>query len=294
MATLATLVDDCYGILYGIGQAERPAEDLINGALAQGATSVTMDTDKLWKRGTYAEFATDGELIIFAADASGSTVIRRAQRGTTDIAQADNSLVYRNPTFPRYEIERLINQVIQNDLYPNVWSWHKDTVSFVSADFMYPLDAFIEDVATVYQADLNSDNRFYPFKPSWWAVENQINSTVATNGGLLRLRTAWDESATIFYTAKRRPDPADISNMSAEVAELVPWAVAGKLEGQRTVATRHRPHTDNADRIEGGPFRDYRGFMGEFIRMRKELRTRLDKEVPTAPRFQPRQRRRAW
>ncbi len=294
MATLATLVDDCYGILYGIGAAERPAEDLINGALAQGAATVTMDTDALWTRGTYAEFATDGELIIFAADASGSTAIRRAQRGTTDVAQADNSLVYRNPTFPRYEIERLINQVIQNDLWPNVWSWHQDTLSFVSSDFMYPLDAFIEDVATVYQADLNSDNRFYPFKPSWWAVENQINSTVATNGGLLRLRATWDESATIFYTAKRRPDPADISNMSAEVAELVPWAVAGKLEGQRTVATRSRPHTDNADRIEGGPFRDYRGFMGEFIRMRKELRTRLDKEVPTAPRFQPRQRRRAW
>ena len=294
MATLATLVDDCYGILYGIGAAERPAEDLINGALAQAAVSVTMDTDSMWKRGTYAEFATDGELIIFAADASGATAIRRAQRGTTDVAQADNSLVYRNPTFPRYQIEKLINQVIQNDLYPNVWSWHQDTVSFVSADFMYPLDQFIEDVATVYQADLNSDNRFYPFPPSWWAVENQINSTVATNGGLLRLRTAKDESATIFYTAKRRPDPADIANMSAEVAELIPWAVAGKLEGQRTVATRHRPHTDNADRIEGGPFRDYRGFMGEFIRMRKELRTRLDKEVPTAPRFQPRQRRRAW
>ena len=144
MATLATLVDDCYGILYGIGQAERPAEDLINGSLAQGATSVTMDTDKLWKRGTYAEFVTDGELIIFAADASGATTIRRGQRGTTDVAQADNSLVYRDPTFPRYEIERLINQVVRDDLWPNVWSWHKDTVSFVSADFMYPLDAFIE------------------------------------------------------------------------------------------------------------------------------------------------------
>ncbi len=294
MATLATLVDDCYGILYGIGAAERPAEDLINGALAQGAVSVTMDTDSMWKRGMYAEFATDGELIIFAADASGATAIRRAQRGTTDVAQADNSIVYRNPTFPRYEIERLISQVIQNDLWPNVWSWHQDTVSFVSADFMYPLDQFIEDVATVYQADLNSDNRFYPFKPSWWAVENQIDSTVATNGGLLRLRTVRDEAATVFYTAKRRPDPADIANMSDEVAELIPWAVAGKLEGQRTIATRSRPHTDNADRIEGGPFRDYRGFMGEFIRMRKELRTRLDKEVPTAPRFQPRQRRRAW
>ena len=294
MATLASLVDDCYGILYGIGQAERPAEDQINGSLAQGATSVTMDTDSLWKRGTYAEFATDGELIIFAADASGATTIRRAQRGTADVAQADNSLVYRDPTFPRYEIERLIDQVVRNDLWPNVWTWQQATVSFVSSDFMYPLDQFIEDVATMYQADLNSDNRFYPFDPSWWAVENQINSTVATNNGLLRIRTVRDESATVFYTAKRRPDPADLSNMSAEVAELVPWAVAGKLEGQRSVATRHRPHTDNADRIEGGPFRDYRGFMGEFIRMRKELRTRLDKEVPTAPRFQPRQRRRAW
>ena len=293
MATLATLVDDVYGTLYGIGHAERPAEDLINGALAQGAVSVTMDTDAMWKRNDYAEFATDGEIVIFAADASGATAIRRAQRGTTDVAQADNSLVYRNPTFPRYEIERLINQVIQNDLYPNVWSWHKDSLSFVSADFMYPLDAFIEDVAVLYQYDLNSDNRFYPIANTMWDVENQVDSGAATNGGLLRLRWVHDESATVYYTAKRRPDPADIANMSAEVAELIPWAVAGKLEGSRTPATRHRPHTDNADRIEGGPFRDYRGFMGEFIRMRKELRTRLDKEVPAAPRYRARQRR-AW
>ncbi len=294
LTTLALLVDDCYSILYGIGQAERPAEDLINGALAQGATTVTMDTDGLWKRNDYAEFATDGEIIVFAADASGSTAIRRAQRGTTDVAQADNSLVYRNPTFPRFEIERLINQVVRNDLYPNVWSWHQDSLTFTTADFMYPLDQFIEDVSTMYQADLNSDNRFYPFRPSWWSVENQIDSTFASNGGLLRIRHVWDESATVYYTAKRRPDPDDLGNMSNEVAELVPWAVAGKLEGQRSVATRHRPHTDNADRIEGGPFRDYRGFMGEFIRMRKDLRVRLDKEVPTAPRYLPRHRRRAF
>ncbi len=294
MPTLATLVDDCYGILYGIGQAERPAEDLINGALAQGAATVTMDTDALWHRGDYAEFATDGELIIFAADASGSTAIRRAQRGTTDVAQADNSLVYRNPTFPRYEIERLINQVISNDLWPNVWTWHPDSLSFVSADFMYPLDQYIEDVAVVYQYDLNSDNRFYPLSNSMWDIELQVDSGAATNGGLLRLRWVHDESATVYYTATRRSDPADIANMSDEVAALVPWAVAGKLEGQRTPATRHRPHTDNADRIEGGLFRDYRGFMGEFIRMRKELRTRLDTEVRTAPRFRPRVGRRAW
>ena len=294
LTTLALLVDDVYTTLYGIAQAERPREDLINGSLAQGAAAVTMDTDAMWKRADYAEFATDGEIVVFAADASGSTAIRRAQRGTTDVAQADNSVVYKNPQFPRYEVERVINQVVRNDLWPHVWTWAQATLSFSSGDTTYDLANYVEEVVMMYQFDLNSDGHFYPLETNWWDTELQIASGVSANDNLLRLRRVWDESATVYYTAKRRPDPADLSNMSNEVAELVPWAAAAKLLAGRTGATRQRPHTDNTDRVEGGLARDYRNLMGEFLRMRKALRLRLDNEVEPLRRFRPRRRKRAF
>jgi hypothetical protein len=294
MTSLALLTDDVYGVLYGVGRAERPKEDTV-GVLTDSGTSATMGTDALWKRDDYAEFATDGELMIFTADASGATVVRRGQRGTTAVSHLADAVVYRNPTFPRYEIERLINQVVRNDLWPNVWSWEVTSLSYVAPDTTYDLGDYIEDVVTVYQYDLNGDGRFYPLDQTMWDVESQINAAAgAASGNLLRLVRVQDEDETVYYTAKRRPHTADLSNLSDEVAELIPWAVAGKLEGQRSAAVRHRPTTGVTDRMEGGLFRDYRGFMSEFLRMRKQLNTKLVTEVPAAPKFRARRRRKAF
>jgi hypothetical protein len=294
MTTLSALVDDCYGILYGVGRAERPKEDVLAAQFLTASTSITPTTVALWKRDDYAEF-TDGELIILAADSAGATVCRRAQRGTTAADHASGAVIYRNPTFPRYEIERLITQVVNNDLWPNVWTWEADSLSYVNADTTYDLGAYIEDVVTVYQYNLNAEGRFYPLEQNAWDVELNINAAAgAASGNLLRLRRVQDEDETVYYTAKRRPDSADLANMSDEVAELIPWAVAGKLEGQRSASTRHRPATGLTERVEGGLFRDYRGFMSEFLRMRKQLNTKLVKEVPTAPKFRARRRRKAF
>ena len=292
--SLSTLVDDCYGILYGVGRAERPKEDT-SGVLTDSGTSATMGTAAMWKRDDYAEFQDNGELIIFAADASGATAVRRGQRGTTATSHLADAIVYRNPTFPRYEIERLISQVVRNDLWPNVWTWELGTLSYVSADTTYDLGDYIEDVVTVYQYDLNSDSKFYPLDQTTWDVERQVNTAAgATSGNLLRLRWVQDETETVYYTAQRRPDPSDLTNLSDEVAELIPWAVAGKLEGQRSASVRHRPETGVTERVEGGLFRDYRGFMSEFLRMRKHLATKLTLEVPKAPRFKARRLRKAF
>lgn len=294
MTTLALLTDDVYGILYGVGRAERPAEDTLAAQFLTASTSLTPTTTTMWKRGDYAEF-TDGELVIFAADSAGATVVRRGQRGTTAADHASGDVIARNPTFPIYEIQRLINQVVRNDLWPNVWTWELDSLSYTNADTTYDLGDYIEEVTTVYQYNLNSDGRFYPLDQTYWDVERNIAAAAgAASGNLLRLRHVIDEDATVYYTAKRRPDPSDLSNMSDEVAELVPWAVAGKLEGQRSAAVRHRPETGAMERMEGGLFRDYRGFMSEFIRMRKQLNTKLVREVPSAPKFRARRRRKIY
>ena len=294
MTSLALLTDDVYGVLYGVGRAERPAEDTLAAQFLTASTSLTPTTTTMWKRGDYLEFD-DGELVIFAADSAGATEVRRAQRGTTAADHASGDVVTRNPTFPRYEIERLINQVVRNDLWPNVWSWEVTTLSYVAPDTTYDLGDYIEDVVTVYQYNLNSDGRFYPLDQTMWDVESQINAAAgAASGNLLRLVRVQDEDETVYYTAKRRPHPDDLTNMSDEVAELIPWAVAGKLEGQRSASIRHRPETGVTERVEGGLFRDYRGFMSEFLRMRKQLNTKLVREVPSAPKFRARRRRKIY
>jgi hypothetical protein len=203
--------------------------------------------------------------------------------------------VYRNPTFPRYEIENLITQVVRNDLWPHVWTWHRDTLSFSAGQFTYDLDQYIQQVVRVSQFDLHSDGRWYPIDDNQWDTERQVNVAVSTNLSMLRLRNVFDETATVYYTAKREPHIDDLTNLSDEVAELISWAVVGKLTAaSRAVARRHNPQTDSSDEREGGDFRDYRGFMTEFLRMRDALNRRLLEEVPATPRFRARRRRKVW
>jgi hypothetical protein len=298
MTTLAALVDDCYGMLYGSAQAERPREDTLVNLVSDDA-DVTWEftTPAMWKRDDYAEAAdTAGEIVIMTTDhpaATNDVTVRRGQRGTTAkvAGYSAGDVFYKNPNYPRYEIERLINQVVRSELWPDVWTWHQDTLSFVSGDTTYNLDQYVTEVTSVYQYDLNSDGKFHPLPRTWWSYERQINTAVSTNSNLFRLYAVHDEAETVYYTAKRRPHPDDLANMSDELAELVPWAVVGKLQPGRGVAKRSRPKSSQDD-SEGGALRDYRGFMAEFLRMRKQLKLVLMDEIPAELVFKPRRGRR--
>jgi len=294
MATLAGLVADTYNLLYGVAQMERPAEDTLTGAINDAVTSLTPTTTTLWKRDDYAEFA-DGEVVVFAADSAGATVVRRAQRSTTAASHSDGALMYKNPLFLRSQIEDFVTEVVNNDLWEDVWSWHQDTLTYTQGDTTYDLDQYVEDVVKVYQYDLDSDNRLHPLPRTWWDVEKQVAAAVSTNKNLLRLRRVHDTTATVYYTAKRRPNAADLSNLSDECASLVKWAAAGKaLAGLRSAPMRYDPAHQTRDQSEGGPFRDYRGLMGEFLRGKTQLNRTLRREVPEERIFVRRQRRRSW
>ncbi len=295
MATLAGLVDDVFRKLYGAHPDKRPKEDTLSGALGIGATSMSVTTDTMWRRDDYAEFA-DGEIVVCAADGSSGTVtIRRGQRTTTDAAHSSGDVMYRNPDFPRYLIEDYVEEVVNNDLWSRdegVWSWHQGTISFTSGDTTYSLPAFIEDVVEVYQYNLNADGKYYPIQRNAFDVALEQNSAVATNGALLRLRFVQDENATVYYTGKRRPDSTDLANLDSRIDPLIPWAVLGKLAAAGMIQDRIDPPRGERDEREGGRARDYRGYMGEFLRMRNKLNKLLSTEVWHER--QPRVRRRAW
>lgn len=289
MATLATLTQDTLNILYGQLPIAHPEEDTLNGLISSGATSLTPTTTSMWKRDDYAEFA-DGEVFVFAADSAGATVVRGAQLGSTAAGHADGAVMYKNPPFPIVKVQWAINQVIRNDLWPHVWSWHQDTFTFTPGDHLYDLDAYIQDVVEVYQFNLNSDGAFHPLPNGWWDTEAQINAAAATNSGLLRIVDVFDSTATVYYTAKRRPDVSDIANFDGAVADLIPWAAAGKMmatRGAQVALDAARSRYDDAKSERSY----YQTFMAEFLRMRDALNLILTDEVKKEPRFRPRRRR---
>ncbi len=299
MATLAALTDDVLHMLYGLAQVERPTEDTqVTATFADSDTEIELTTPALWKRGDYAE-ADDGDIIILTEDhpaATNTATVRRAQLGSTATQHVTASAVWKkNPRYTRVQIERFINEVVRNDLWPDVWTWHNGTVTYTEGDSTYDLPQYIEDVVLVYQYDLSSDEKFHPLDNGYWDVERIIDTNVSTNQNLLRLRQPTDSSYTVYYTGKRRPHPDDLANMSTEVAQLIPWAVVAKLmAGVRAAPRRYDPPRQDRDSTEGGEFRDYRGFMTEFLRQKNNLNKLLLTEVKGEKRYRPRRRRRTW
>lgn len=285
MATTADLVARTYEVLFGVARVERPAEDTLSGAILIGAVSLTPTTTAMWKRDDYAEFA-DGEVVIFAADSAGATAVRRAQRGSTAAAQADGAVMRKNPWPLRVDIERKIDEVLLLDLWEHVWSWHNGTITYVAGDHLYDLPQYVEKVASVEQANVDSDGQFRPVDTSRWDVERQVASAIAANGNLLRLRDPFDGSSTIHYRGMRRPHPDDIANLDDELVPLVAWAAAAKCFAADGGATKDRARTQRSDATQQA--QKYQMLMGEFLRMRSDYSRQLVGEVPRDMRFRRR------
>ena len=291
MTTLAILTRKTLDHVYGVGLVERPVEDTLDAGFNAAVTTMPVTTDIVWKRDDYAEFD-DGELVVAISDGTGTNVeVRRAQRGTTDANHSSGDVITRNPAYPRGRVEERINEVIRHDLYPHVWSWFLGSFTFTAGDHMYDLAANIEDVIYLYQYNLNSDNRYHPISGGWWDVEKQVDSNATATGNLLRVKQVHDPGSTVFYVAKRRPATGDLSNVSDDVADLIPWAAAAKLmagrEGQVTVDAARSRYDES-----GSWMRSYRGMMAEFLRMRAALNLTLRNEVRQEPRFTSKFRRR--
>jgi len=282
VASLADLILQVEDKLYGMASVERPMEDTITDSPASGATSMDVTNSNGWGRGDYAEFADAdgnvGEVVVLAANLSGSTAtIRRAQRGTTAAAHTSGDVIRKNPKYTRRMIEREIEAVIRTSLWPRVWYKTERTLSWDPTDFVYDLAAEDYDVIQVYQYDTNSDGHLRQFDRGWWDVVTQIATAVSTTGKALRLRNTYDSASLVYYTAKTRPLFANIADFPDELADLIPWAVTGRiLGGVRTAPRRYDPNRDALPEVqEGGTTRDWRYFENVFQLMLDQENRRL-------------------
>lgn len=291
MATLDSLVDDVYGMLYGVAHVERPLEDTLATDVADANdVSWQFSTPSMWKRGAYAEAQDDGELVVLAEDHpdAGDVTVRRGQRATTAAASySAGDVFYKNPLFPRYVIENAINETIDNDLYPHVWQWGTGSFAYADTDTTYTLPDDCEGVTQVYQVDLaGGSGDFQPMPRAWWEVVFGMDTGLYGNGRMLRLFKTYDSSATVYYTYKQRPSSSDIAGtLSAELENLVPWKAAAKVMAGHRIVPKSQAGGRSAS--EGGdrPIRDYVFFDTEFRRMRDDERLRLRKRVREQARY---------
>jgi hypothetical protein len=293
VVTLATLTDQTYDLLVGAGPMERPQEDV--GTLADASTeSLTgIGRTALWKVGDYAEFIDNGEVVIFGSDASaGAATVRRAQRGTTADAHAD-VVMRKNPLYPRYLIERMVNETVRS-MWPAVWTWHKDTLDWMESATTYVLDEYIEDVVEVYQYDVAGDERYHQVHPDSWRVVRQVDTGLASTGNLLRLHAPPNSDDPIYYTAKRRPHPDDLENLSAELADLVPWMAAAKCVYARGQAETYSASHNTGPRATEIARQRAQSWEGFYVRQLAARRDQLLLEVPKPRQWSPKRVRQSW
>jgi hypothetical protein len=297
LVTRADLILRIEDFIYGMGEVERPLEDVITLADTT-TTTMTVANINVWKQSRYGEVVpadgSEGELVICAADAAaGAVTVRRGQRGT--VAAAAAGLVARvNPKFTRKMISERIDEVITDALHPHVWYHSKRSLTFTDQDYIYDLADEDWMVIDIYQI---VDDQKLVFPSGWWIEENLIDTTVGASGKVLRLRRIRDQTATVFYTARSRPVVADLASFPDPLANLIPWFVCALLMGgSRTIPARYDPNRAGEGEVqEGGPQRDWRFFEQKALLKRNELNIALRRDESTVrqPRFHPR-RRRSW
>jgi hypothetical protein len=260
-----------------MSRVERPFESVVT--LADATTTTMTVVADIWRQNDYAEIISAtagavGEIAILAATpASTSATVRRAQRGTTGAA-ASALPARKNPLYPRVAIQRVIEEVIRNDLYPNVWLRTERTLSWTAGDYLYDLDAEDFDILQMYQV---IDDRLRPLPYGWWKVNPILSTTEATSGKAIELNRLFDTSETVYYTAKTIPSPDDYSTITDRIAALIPWgACARLLGGTRTGPFRYDPNRQSMPEVQaGGPAQDWRYFANAFALAREEERRTL-------------------
>lgn len=293
MADLDTLCDATLNILYGRGYWERPVEDTLSAAIADASTTtMTPTTPAMWKRDDLCEFPATDEVVRVAADATTTATIRRGQLGTTAAAQADGSVMVKNPPFPRFLVKAEIEAAVRGEFWPHVWTWHRDSFSFTPGQATYELDDYIDAVVLVYQEDLDGNGQFHPLHPGWFDVERQIEA--ATNKRWLIVHQVYDKDSDVYFVAKRKPHPDDLANVSDEIADMIPLVSAARLMNKRPAGIRN---SQPRSKLDGDQImRDYRAMIAEFLRQRDQLRHSLMEEVRPDMRWRPPTRafRRSW
>jgi len=151
-------------------------EDWLDSALTDSATSITVTDSafKQYKIGTTIEI--DEELMRVTATATSTAVtVRRAVRGTTAVAHADNEMIRVSPKYMQPEIKTYINAALESELQRDIVN---DATTTTAADtYMFDLPTGInaDNLRSVFvrSSNTNATARTEDKIVGWWVNRGQ-------------------------------------------------------------------------------------------------------------------------
>lgn len=170
MATQAAIRRRVKDYLYSQEPPGRPFVSLVNDAsIASGDTTFVVDDGTFFAAGDIVEFEDDGEQVYVLSVSVNTLTVIRGWNNTTAAAQADDSVILKNPKFSLRQIDEAINGVCRELEEYGVHVWGDSTITRVSQQALY--DTAVTDmvrtvgVVSVYHEDAVSiEPRPLPFR----------------------------------------------------------------------------------------------------------------------------------
>lgn len=197
----------------------------------------------------------DDELVyVDIADSSTLTITPygRGYRGTTAVAHNQNAQVISDPSFPRADIRRAVDQAVLG-LYPHLYQIKTTTLTYSPAPVGYQLPADVDEVLDVkFMVTGDPVNYWQPI----YEYSFDANSPEAT-GKALNLFDSLPAGATIrvvyqapFGTFASTSDTLTSIGLKEDWADLLTYAVCSRMVRFLDPARLQLPAVENASRSQ--------------------------------------------
>lgn len=195
MTTFGELVSQLDSLLHSYTSHEQVTW-LTQGCDSSVTTMTVQDSDQI-----SVGISEIGEELIYVTVAdSGSLSLApfgRGYKGTTAVSHSTNEMVMFDPSFPKVEIKRALNQVVAS-LYPQLYRVKATTLTFAGAQATYELPADCDGVMEV-RYNVTGGSKFWALV-SRWEFHTNADTTEFPNGKALTFHEPPTQGATVRVT----------------------------------------------------------------------------------------------
>jgi len=181
MATLEQLTDRIDTLIHGFSLNMESTTWLTGAVTSTTQTDINVHDASVVSRG----FIQIGDEVMYVHSTNNIDNIvtispwGRGQRGTVAATHANSERVIIAPLFPRYEIKRAINDVI-NAMYPSVYAIGQYQFNFVAARTTYDIPDAVQNILAVTHQTIGPSKEWLPVRA--WQLDRTANPTAFGDG----------------------------------------------------------------------------------------------------------------
>lgn len=176
------------------------------------------------------------ELMWCSTVATNTLTIVRGMFGSTAVSHSAGEVVRNAPHFPRFQIQRVINDVIRS-VFPDLYAVTATQITVVAGIITYALPAAVERVLAVDVQDTAATGCWLPV--THWTLELNANATAYPTGKTLSINDSLVVGKTVQVTYIKKPavlaavtdDFAAVTLLQDSAKEAIIYGTCARLTG---------------------------------------------------------------